>query len=135
MQGTIYFRYARTRPIRSSANSTVGIGLFSCPIMCKRIWSPRTSAIRLLIPPRTLARSINTSAQSSPVVGERSMESTLTLHALHSGDLDSSGKVEVRATLVSAERQNAMLEDIVQRLSPESGITAVSWEAAAHETE
>jgi hypothetical protein len=34
--------------------------------------------------------------------------------------------VEVRATLVSGERQNAMLEEIVQRLSLESGISAVS---------
>src|SRR5580698_8723148 len=34
------------------------------------------SAIRLLIPPRTFAKSISTSAQSSPVVRERSMEST-----------------------------------------------------------
>ena len=59
----------------------------------------------------------------------------LTLHALHSEDLNSSGKVEVRATLVSAERQNAMLEDIVQRLSVESGISAVSWEVDARETE
>jgi putative Mg2+ transporter-C (MgtC) family protein len=59
----------------------------------------------------------------------------LALRALHSEDLNTSGKVEVRATLVSAERQNAMLEDIVQRLSLESGITAVSWEVAAHETE
>jgi putative Mg2+ transporter-C (MgtC) family protein len=59
----------------------------------------------------------------------------LTLRALHSEDLNSSGKVEVRATLVSSERQNAMLEDIVQRLSVESGISAVSWELAAQETE
>jgi hypothetical protein len=41
----------------------------------------------------------------------------ITLHALHSEDLNSSGKIEVRATLVSAERQNLMLEEIVQRLS------------------
>lgn len=59
----------------------------------------------------------------------------ITLHALHSEDLNSSGKIEVRATLVSAERQNAMLEDIVQRLSVESGISAVSWEVDAQETE
>jgi len=59
----------------------------------------------------------------------------LTLHALHSEDLDSTGKVEVRATLVSAERQNAMLEDIVQRLSIESGISAVSWEVDAQDAE
>jgi putative Mg2+ transporter-C (MgtC) family protein len=59
----------------------------------------------------------------------------LNLHALHSEDLDSSGKVEVRATLVSTERQNAMLEDVVQRLSLESGVSAVSWELAAQEME
>jgi putative Mg2+ transporter-C (MgtC) family protein len=60
----------------------------------------------------------------------------ITLHALHSEDLNSSGKVEVRATLVSAERQNVVLEDIVQRLSLESGISAVSWEPdMAPETE
>ena len=59
----------------------------------------------------------------------------LTLHALHSEDLDTSGKVEVRATLVSAERQNEMLEEIVQRLSVESGISAVSWELAAQDAE
>jgi len=59
----------------------------------------------------------------------------ITLHALHSEDLNSSGKVEVRATLVSAERQNEMLEDIVQRLGLESGVSAVSWELAAQEPE
>ena len=59
----------------------------------------------------------------------------LTLHALRSEDLNTSGKVEVRATLVSAERQNAMLEEIVQRLSVESGISAVSWELGAQDTE
>lgn len=50
----------------------------------------------------------------------------ITLHALHSEGLNSTGRVEVRATLVSGERQNAMLEEIVQRLSLESGISAVS---------
>lgn len=59
----------------------------------------------------------------------------ITLHALHSEDLSSGGKVEVRATLVSAERQNAMLEDIVQRLSLEPGVSAVSWEVAPQEGE
>jgi len=59
----------------------------------------------------------------------------ITLHALHSEDLNSSGKVEVRATLVSAERQNVMLEEIVQRLSLEAGVSAVSWELARHEAE
>jgi len=59
----------------------------------------------------------------------------LTLHALRSADLDSGARVEVCATLVSPERQNAMLENIVQRLSVESGISAVSWELGAQETE
>jgi putative Mg2+ transporter-C (MgtC) family protein len=59
----------------------------------------------------------------------------ITLHALRSEDLNSSGKVEVRATLVSAERQNVMLEEIVQRLSLESDVSAVSWELARQEAE
>jgi len=59
----------------------------------------------------------------------------LALRSLHSEDVDSTGKVAVRATLISPERQNAMLENIVQRLSIEPGITAVSWELGAHETE
>jgi len=58
----------------------------------------------------------------------------LALRSLHSEDVDS-GKVAVRATLISPERQNAMLENIVQRLSVEPGITSVSWELGAHETE
>jgi uncharacterized membrane protein YhiD involved in acid resistance len=41
--------------------------------------------------------------------------------------------VEVRASLVSSERQNARLEDIVQRLSLESGVSAVSWELTRHD--
>jgi hypothetical protein len=48
----------------------------------------------------------------------------LTLNALHSEDLESPGKIEVRATLMSSERENAMLESMVQRLNLEPGITA-----------
>jgi putative Mg2+ transporter-C (MgtC) family protein len=59
----------------------------------------------------------------------------MTLHALSSKDVNSSGKVEVSATLISTERRNAMLEDIVQRLSLESGVSAVSWELVAQEAE
>ena len=58
-----------------------------------------------------------------------------TLHALRSEDVNSSGKVEVRATLCSSERQNIMLEDIVQRLGLESGVSAVSWELASRDAE
>jgi len=59
----------------------------------------------------------------------------MTLHALRSEDINSSGRVEVRATLVSAERRNALLEEIVQRLSLETGVSAVSWELARREAE
>lgn len=54
----------------------------------------------------------------------------LSLHALQSEDLNTSGKVEMRATLLSSERQNAMREGMVQRLGLESGLSVVSWELA-----
>lgn len=54
----------------------------------------------------------------------------ITLRALRSENSNSDGKVEVRATLVSNKCHNGMLEDVVQRLSVESGVTAVSWEPA-----
>jgi hypothetical protein len=44
-----------------------------------------------------------------------------------SEDLESPGKIEVRATLMSSERENAMLESMVQRLSLEPGISACLW--------
>jgi putative Mg2+ transporter-C (MgtC) family protein len=59
----------------------------------------------------------------------------MTLHELSSEDINSTGKVEVRATLVSAERRNAMLEEFVHRLSLECGVSAVSWELVAEEAE
>jgi uncharacterized membrane protein YhiD involved in acid resistance len=57
------------------------------------------------------------------------------VHALSSEDVNSTGKVEVRATLVSAERRNTMLEEFVHRLSLECGVSAVSWELVAEEAE
>jgi hypothetical protein len=36
---------------------------------------------------------------------------------------------------MSTDRQNAMLEGVVQRLSLEPGISDVSWEVAASENE
>ena len=44
-------------------------------------------------------------------------------------------KVEVRATLVSLDHQDSRLEQVVGRLSLESGVTAVSWEVVAQELE
>jgi putative Mg2+ transporter-C (MgtC) family protein len=57
----------------------------------------------------------------------------LALHALHSEDIDATGKVEVRATLHSTSRQDAMLENVVGRMSLEPEITAVSWQVATND--
>ncbi len=59
----------------------------------------------------------------------------MVLQALQSEDVDPTGKVEVRATLLSSGRQDALLEQIVGRLSLESGIIAVSWEVVGGEAE
>jgi putative Mg2+ transporter-C (MgtC) family protein len=53
---------------------------------------------------------------------------TLVLRALTSEDIESTGVVEVRAELLSSGRQDAALEKIVNRLSLEPSVTAVSWE-------
>lgn len=58
----------------------------------------------------------------------------LGLRALQSEDLDAS-KVEVRATLLSAGRLDATLEQVVGRLSLESGVSAVSWEVVGQESD
>jgi putative Mg2+ transporter-C (MgtC) family protein len=50
----------------------------------------------------------------------------LVLHALSSEDVVE-GKVNVSAQLMCQERSDALLEQIVSRLSLESGVTAVSW--------
>jgi putative Mg2+ transporter-C (MgtC) family protein len=52
----------------------------------------------------------------------------LVLRALTSEDIDSTGVVEVRAELLSPGRQDTALEQIVNRLSLEPSVTAVSWE-------
>lgn len=53
--------------------------------------------------------------------------------SLHSEDLDATGKVEVRANFHSHSRQDAMLENVVGRMSLEPEITAVSWEVVTRE--
>lgn len=55
----------------------------------------------------------------------------LLLKSLKSDDVDHSEKVEVQAVLTSTGRQNALLEQIVSRLSLEAGVTGVSWEIIA----
>lgn len=44
-------------------------------------------------------------------------------------------KVEVRATLLSAGRMDFTLEQVVGRLSLESGVSAVSWGVVGQESE
>ena len=55
----------------------------------------------------------------------------LLLKSLKSEDVEHTDKVEVHATLTSTGRQNLLLEQIVSRLSLESGVTGVSWEIIA----
>lgn len=57
----------------------------------------------------------------------------ITLQSLHSEDLNATGKVEVRATFHSNGRQDAMLENVVGRMSLEPEISAVSWQVVTHE--
>ena len=60
--------------------------------------------------------------------------SPLTLQALHSADIDGSPMVRVSAQLEGAEKQHALLEQIVARLSMEAGVSAVSWKVRENET-
>jgi putative Mg2+ transporter-C (MgtC) family protein len=53
------------------------------------------------------------------------------LKSLKSEDVEHTDKVEVHAILTSTGRQNSLLEQIVSRLSLESGVTGVSWEIIA----
>jgi len=53
---------------------------------------------------------------------------SLMLRALKSEDLDNPTKVEVKAQLVTLDRDDVLLEQVVSRLSLEAGVSAVSWE-------
>jgi len=55
----------------------------------------------------------------------------LLLKSLKSDDIEHTDKVEVQAILTSTGRQNAVLEQIVSRLSLEPGVSGVSWEILA----
>jgi len=60
---------------------------------------------------------------------------TVALRALHSEDVSASDKVEIRAALLAARREDSLLEQIVSRLSLEPGVTAVSWAIVAQDAE
>jgi putative Mg2+ transporter-C (MgtC) family protein len=53
--------------------------------------------------------------------------SAMTLQALDSKDLDGNNKVQVQANLIMADRNDALLEQVISRLSLEPGVSAVSW--------
>jgi putative Mg2+ transporter-C (MgtC) family protein len=52
----------------------------------------------------------------------------LLLHALHSEDQEGGNQIKVRAHLRSMGRKDELLEQIVARLSLESGVTTIRWE-------
>lgn len=51
------------------------------------------------------------------------------LKGIRSEDLNGSGKVRVRAELITAGRCDKKMESIVNRLTLEPGVSAISWEA------
>src|SRR5215469_1826823 len=55
----------------------------------------------------------------------------LFLKSLKSDNVDHTDKLEIRATLTSAGRQNSLLEDILGRFSLEPSVSGVSWEVLA----
>jgi putative Mg2+ transporter-C (MgtC) family protein len=55
----------------------------------------------------------------------------LLLKSLKSDDVEHTEKVEIQAVLTSTGRQNAILEQIVSRLSLEPSVSGVSWEILA----
>jgi putative Mg2+ transporter-C (MgtC) family protein len=55
----------------------------------------------------------------------------LLLRSLESEEIETSGAVRVRATLMSTGHLDTLLEQIVSRLGLEPGVTAVSWEIVA----
>ncbi len=53
--------------------------------------------------------------------------SAMRLRSLQSQDLETSAQVEVEADLVTQDRKDALLEQVVSRLSLEPGVSAVRW--------
>ncbi len=56
------------------------------------------------------------------------------LQALNSEDVDGSDKVQVQARLVMADRNDTLLEQMINRLSMEPGVSAVSWKVIDNDT-
>lgn len=61
---------------------------------------------------------------------------SLMLRSLSSEDLDASGgRLEIRATLLSSGKRDDLLEQIVNRLSLEPSVSAISWEVLSQSGE
>lgn len=56
---------------------------------------------------------------------------SLTMRSLHSEDQNNPAKIEVKANLTSSGRNDGLMEQLVSRLSLESGVSAVSWESTS----
>lgn len=70
----------------------------------------------------------NDEAQLRALLLHNAASPNLVFRSLLSEDIDAAGKLEIRATLVSSGRQDEALERIVNRLSLEPSVSAVSWE-------
>ena len=58
----------------------------------------------------------------------------MTLQALDSEDVDGNNRVRVQANLIMADRNDALLEQVISRLSLEPGVSAVSWKVRENGT-
>lgn len=92
---------------------------------------PDSSATQLLYLLRLVCRSEGEN-HARALLMQMTQTLPLALQAIHSEDLNATGKVEVRATFHSPGRQHAMLENVVGRLCLEPDITAVSWQVVTN---
>jgi putative Mg2+ transporter-C (MgtC) family protein len=61
-------------------------------------------------------------------------DTAMSLQALDSEDLNGTKKVQVQASLIMADRNDALLEQVISRLSLEPGVSAVSWKVVENGT-
>ena len=57
-------------------------------------------------------------------------QSSATLQSIHSEDLDTQGRMQIRATSSTPGRHNETAEQIVSRLSYEPGVSVINWTLA-----
>ena len=85
---------------------------------------------------RTTSYEVNLTCRSADEVHLRTLllstisQSTSTLQAIHSEDIEGSDRTRIRAEVSTQGRKHDTLEQIVTRLSFEPGVSAVSWTVA-----